>query len=473
MAISRRTALKTAVGLGLAAAIPGIPYGRWVSTNRVRPDFDAEALPSGGQKQWTNWSGIVQSTPETIAVPDSEEALADLIKNGSGRIRPVGSGHSFSELVPTDGTIIDLSKLSGLIETDKAAKTARIWAGTRLRQGARQMAEQGLGMLNLPDIDIQTFAGSFATATHGTGTKLPAIHDHVIGMRIVTPSGEIKEITKAGDPDLFAAAKVSLGSLGIITRYDLQLRDTYNLNAKIIVRPTEEVLDRANDQFDAHRHFEFYMVPNSPLSAEINYNEYEGEPYGIISEEDNELLLALITMRDHLGWFPPLRRFAIQNLFPKGEIENIGGEYWRMLTSSRSFKFNEIEYHIPAEDGMKAAREVAALLNSDPNHYFPMEVRKTAEDDAWLSPFYDGPRISISVHAAHNERHEHFFKDVEPIFRKYGGRPHWGKLHSLTQTELADLYPRFRDFAELRQQLDPNGRLLNDHLKRLFQNGVG
>lgn len=473
MPISRRTVLKTAVGAGVVAAIPAVPYAKWVSTDRTRPDPVRSNASSESGLQWSNWSGSERANPEAISVPESEARLAEFIGNSTGQIRPVGSGHSFSGLVPSDGTIVDLSRFSGLIETDKEAKTARIWAGTRLRQGARQMAEEGLGMMNLPDIDVQTFAGSFATATHGTGASLSALHDHVVGMRMITPSGYIIDIDRETNPELFQAAKVSLGSLGVITSYDLQLRDTYSLNRRVEIRGTEDILDSAQDQFEDHRHFEFYFVPNSPLSAEIMLNEYEGEPFSpAVSEDDDELLVALEGLRNHLGWAPWLRKAAVQTFFPRGEIENSGDEYWRMLTSSRPSKFHEIEYHIPLEEGFKALREIVNLMNSNPNNYFPMEVRRTAGDDAWLSPFNDGPRISIAVHAAHNERYDHFFTEVEPIFRKYGGRPHWGKLHSLTYAELSELYPRFSDFVELREQLDPTGRMLNTHLSTLFQPSV-
>lgn len=467
MTISRRGALTLAAGA--AIAVPAGMYGKWALTDRTRADFGAADTGSGGLK-WSNWSGIQRSSPQTIATPSDEADLAAVLRDGAGPIRPVGSGHSFSALVPSDAIIVDLAKFAGLISTDMAAKTARIGAGTRLRQGARQIAQDGLGLFNLPDIDRQTFAGSFATATHGTGAGLPAIHDHAIGMRLVTPNGDIRDISKATDPDLFAAAKVSLGSLGVITQYDLQLRDSYNLNRKIVVSPTAGIFDAAMEKFETHRHYEFFYVPNSPLSAEVITDEYDGEPFASDHEgDDNALLIALKALRDHMGWFPWLRQAAVNGFFPKGEIENLGGEYWRILTSSRATKFNEMEYHIPAEDGLKAAREVAALLDSDPNTFFPMEIRMTAEDDAWLSPFQDGPRMSIAVHAAHDESYEAFFKEIEPVFQKYGGRPHWGKLHSLRHDGLMALYPRLKDFADLQRELDPDGRMLNTHVRGVLQ----
>ena len=79
-----------------------------------------------------------------------------------------------------------------------------------------------------------------------------------------------------------------------------------------------------------------------------------------------------------------------------------------------------------------------------------------------------GPRASIAIHALASERYDYFFTDFEPMYREAGGRPHWGKLHSLGQSDLAALYPDFERFNALRNELDPKGKFLNPHLAKLF-----
>ena len=80
----------------------------------------------------------------------------------------------------------------------------------------------------------------------------------------------------------------------------------------------------------------------------------------------------------------------------------------------------------------------------------------------------DHPHATISIHRTASEDYRPYFDIIEPIFWKYGGRPHWGKIHSLTHKELTGLYPHFKDFMEIRKELDPQGRMLNAHLKALF-----
>ena len=99
-----------------------------------------------------------------------------------------------------------------------------------------------------------------------------------------------------------------------------------------------------------------------------------------------------------------------------------------------------------------------------------MVVRATIvkADDIWLSPFYQQDSISISVHQYHKQDPRLIFDVVEPILQTYQGRPHWGKMHTMSTVQLRALYPKWDDFMALRQQLDPQAKFLNPYLEKLF-----
>ena len=142
---------------------------------------------------------------------------------------------------------------------------------------------------------------------------------------------------------------------------------------------------------------------------------------------------------------------------------------YEALTNVRMTRFNEMEYSVPADVGADCLLEVMrAVAENAVDVVIPLEYRIIDADDTWLSMFTGGPRVSISVHRLAGEDFNPLFNLVEPIFWKYGGRPHWGKWHSLGHSELRALYPKFDDFTRLRQELDPAGRLLNPHLAKLF-----
>ena len=468
MSATRRTLLLGAAAVGVAAAVPGVQYAAWSMKDFTRDGYSPDLPPApDGEVAWSNWSGIQQATPTDIAVPATEDELAAAI-TGARHVRPVGSGHSFTGLVPSEHLILDASRFSGLVTADAATGLATVGAGTRIRQAARELDTAGLALQNLPDIDVQTLAGSFSTSTHGTGRTLQPLHAHVEGFRLVTASGEVRDVTSASDPELFAAGRVSLGALGVITQYTLKCVPSYNLLRRVWVDTIGNMIDQAMDLSQTHRNFEFYYFPFTGYAAGITHDIFEGEVSGRIPDEDEGTLADLRDLRDVFGWSPWLRRRIAAGNLPKGLIEESSDASWKLLSTARPTKFNEMEYHIPLENGLDCLRAVIRAIESRKDLFFPMEVRITAPDDAWLSPFNDGPRMSIATHAAVNEDYDYFFSLIEPIHRAHGGRPHWGKLHSLKHDELVSLYPDFQRFCDLRKDIDPGGKFLNPYLAGLF-----
>jgi FAD-linked oxidoreductase len=468
MSTTRRAVLLGSAGLAAAVAVPGVQYAGWNMKDFARDGYSPNLpTPPEGEVAWSNWSGIQQSTPKRIAVPATEADLAASITEAR-RVRPVGSGHSFTGLVPSEHLIVDASRFTGLISSDAATGLATIGAGTRIRQAARELDSAGLALQNLPDVDVQTLAGSFSTSTHGTGRTLQPLHAHVEGFRIVTADGSALDVSATSDPALFSAGRVSLGALGVITQYTLKCVPSYNLKRRVWVDTLDNILDQAMELSQQHRNFELYYFPFTGYVAALTHDLFEGEVTGRTSDEDEDMLAGLKDLRDMFGWSPWLRRRIASGSLPKGVIEESSDAYWKLLATARPTKFNEMEYHIPLENGLACLRDIVAALESRKDMFFPVEVRITAQDDAWLSPFNDGPRMSIATHAAVDEPYDYFFSLLEPVHRSHGGRPHWGKLHSLGRQELVALYPDFRNFLDLRATLDPAGKFLNPHLAHLF-----
>ncbi|MDM5176118.1 D-arabinono-1,4-lactone oxidase [Massilia sp. DJPM01] len=423
---------------------------------------------SASKVTWKNWSDSAQCTASTLAAPADEAAVAALLRASGGAVRCVGAGHSFTPLVPTSGTIMSLDRLAGLRSHDKTAMSATLHGGTRLSQVSRQLDGAGLALRNLPDIDMQSLAGAISTATHGTGAALPALHADVIGMRIVSPQGDVIDWQQERHADQMAAARVSLGSLGVITELTMRVVPAHSLRRKVWLKPVEEMLQQAPELARTHRHFEFYYLPFTGYAAAITHDAYAGSDIQMPPSQDEDMLRDLRQLRDWLGKFPSLRRWSAAKLIDADLTEHATNRSFRLLSNVRPTRFNETECHVPREAGIACVREVIRTLERRNDVFFPLEFRFVKADDAWLSPFYQRDSCSIAVHAAHGEAYDYLTSEIGPVFRKHGGRPHWGKLHNFSSAELAALYPRWKDFQALRQQMDPHGRMLNPHLRALF-----
>jgi len=419
---------------------------------------------------WSNWSGGQHCQPSDRLDISDEDELASYLLNTRGPIRPVGSGHSFSPLVPTDGTLIVTDQLSGIIDHNQVQNQIVIGAGSRLGDMGAPLHDLGQGMINLPDIDRQTLAGAIATSTHGTGITLQSLSSYVDALRLITPRGEVMDID-ASDEDLFNAVRVNLGALGIVTQVRLQNRSAYRLKKREWAAPTEDLLADFDASAARSRHFEIFPLVYSDYSLALSIDETEEPVNNPPPPIDDGSSSSLSSLTSRIEVLSAAEKRAQNNAMAQ-QVEPTEAVDWsyKLLTNLRNRRFNEMEYSVPIEAGAECLQEILrTIYDQQIDVAFPLEYRYVSGDDLWLSMSHgDEPHAAISIHQAAAMDYRPYFDIIEPIFLKYGGRPHWGKLHSLTNDDLAALYPRFNDFKEIREMLDPEGRLLNYHLRMLF-----
>ena len=418
---------------------------------------------------WRNWSGSLVAHPADRFSPANEQALVDFLASTQASLRPVGSGHSFTPLVPTDGYLLILDQLTGLLSFDQAANKATFGAGTRLSDMGAPLARIGQAMINLPDIDRQTLAGATSTATHGTGIDFKCLSGYITGLRLVTPNGAVHDLTRESSSELFDAARVGLGALGVVTQITMQNVPQYRLKQSTWVDKTGDLLRDFDQLASTHRHFELLPFCHSDYSIAIATDETD-EPINnreATAEEEAEFSLLL----QGLTKVPASLRRPIMNTIA-GQMDAVErvDESYKILANIRNDRFNEMEYSVPLEHGADCLQEVLKTIdNKDIDVVFPLEYRYVSRDDTMLSMSTgEEDHAAISIHRTASEDYRPYFDLIEPIFWKYGGRPHWGKIPSLGAEQLSALYPRFDEFSAIRKRLDPGGRMLNPHLRKLF-----
>ena len=385
---------------------------------------------------WQNWSGRLSATPARITkVRDEADVVAAVREAGAQdrRVRCVGAAHSHAPLVGTDGMILDLEELSGVVSVDTEAGEARIRAGTRIHALGPALREHGAALLNQGDIDRQAIAGAVATGTHGTGPTLRNFSAAVRGARLVLASGEVVDCDAGHDPELFQAARLSLGALGVVTELRLAIRPAYRLEERMWLEDLDTVLDRLDERTTATRHFEFFWTPGRSRAVCKALDETDAEPRYPLAEEGARL-----------AWS------------------------YDVYANDRPDKHSEMEYSVRTEDGVACLREIRELVARDfPTLAWPIEYRTLAADDVWLSTAYERATVTISVHQGVDQPDEPLFRACEEVFRRYDGRPHWGKVHHLDGDTLAKIHPRWSDWWRVRDRVDPKSRFLNPHLERM------
>ncbi|WP_418959566.1 D-arabinono-1,4-lactone oxidase [Streptomyces tritici] len=430
-----------------------------------------------GSSPWRNWAGTVESRPVREAAPATAEELAEEVRRAAEdglRVKTVGTGHSFTSIAATDGVLIRPDLLTGIRRIDREAMTVTVEAGTPLKRLNVALAREGLSLTNMGDIMEQTVAGATSTGTHGTGRDSASIAAQIRGLELVTADGRLLNCSKDENPEVFAAARIGLGALGVITALTFAVEPVFLLTA----REEPMSFDRVTAEFDAlhaeNEHFEFYWFPHTD-NCNTKRNNRSAGPEAPLNPVrgwiDDELLsngvfqLACSLGRAVPPVVPGLARLSSRALSARTYTDIP----YKVFTSPRRVRFVEMEYALPREAAVAALRELKAMIERSPLKIgFPVEVRTAPADDIALSTASDRESAYIAVHLYKGTPYRGYFTAVERIMTAHGGRPHWGKIHTRDAARLAEVYPRFGEFLALRDRLDPERRFGNDYLRRVL-----
>jgi L-gulono-1,4-lactone dehydrogenase len=429
---------------------------------------------------WSNWARNQTCAPAEIAHPGSEAELVDLVKQAAAagrRVKAVGAGHSFTSIACTDGVLVDLDRYGRVLGHDPATGRVTVEAGISLHRLSDELDARGLALENMGDIDRQSVAGATQTATHGTGLRFGNLSSQIVGLRLVTGDGTVVEATGPEDgnenPDVFAAGRVGLGALGVLSTVTLRCVPAFRLHAVEEPVPVDEVLADLDDLVAEHDHYEFYWVPHTrwALTKRNRRTDEPARPRPKVREWVDDMVLnnyAFGVLCRAGRWRPSLIPRLARIIPNTGRLDYVDRSD-RVFTSPRTVRFTEMEYAIPREALAEALGRVRRLVDEIGMQIsFPVEVRVVASDDIPLSTACGRETGYIAVHVYKGTPYDAYFSGVERIMDSYGGRPHWGKMHFQRAETLAPRYPRWDDFQAVRARLDPEGRFANPYLDRVL-----
>ena len=422
-------------------------------------------------KKWKNWSGNVKARPKHYYSPESEEEISEIIQSAKS-LRTLGTGHSFTPICKTDETLIDINSMSGIINNN--ANLFEYWAGTVISEVGRQAHLKGYAIPVQGDVDSQTLAGAFSTATHSSNGSHPCMAFCAKNMTLLDHKGD-KQVFEKGT-EAYDAMMVGLGMFGVATRYTLEMEKSELLYRQQFVIPLEQILNEFDDYLSLYNTYEFVHFPwtseayvtvskkwDTSIKGAKRANKSTAEYLG---KKEAQVMRVAGKISKYLPFLTPkINRYMSSQMNPSqlyGHPHIINANY-------REAKFNEMEFAIPVEHGIQCLREILSLMKRNRLYTaWPIQIRFIKSDDFWLSPFYKQDSISIAIHLYHTCNYHKIFKACESVFMKYYGRPHWGKIHYLTRQQVKKRYRKFSDFVELRRELDPDDKFLNPYLKNYF-----
>jgi FAD-linked oxidoreductase len=427
--------------------------------------------------RWQNWAGNQAAAPQRLVTPRSAAEVAEAVTLATRdglTVRMTGSGHSFTAVAATSGVMLDPSGLRAVRSVDEETGQVTVEAGCRLRDLNEALYARGLALANMGDIQEQTVAGAIQTGTHGTGRDLGGIAAQVTALEMVLADGSVACCSADQSAELFQAARIGLGALGVLTAVTLRVVPAFLLTAREEPMKWAEVVARLDELSSANEHFEFYWFPHTDGCLTKRNNRSDGPPRPLPRwrhQLDDEFLSnTLFGATCRLGQRFPAVIPAINGVAARAlGARTYTDAAYRVFTSPRRVRFKEQEYAIPREHLAEALTAVRDLFSRHTWRIsFPIEVRIAPGDDVWLSTAYGRSTAYIAIHVFHTAPHEEYFREVEAVMTALGGRPHWGKLHTRDAAYLRGAYPRFADFVTLRDQLDPDRRFANPYTEQVL-----
>jgi L-gulono-1,4-lactone dehydrogenase len=433
--------------------------------------------PRNSRPAWRNWAGNQQAAPVREVTPTSTEDVAAAVRAAADdglTIRMTGTGHSFTGAAVAEDVLLRPGRLKRIRTVDTATGLVTVEAGLPLHEFNRVLAEHGLALANMGDIQEQTVAGAAQTGTHGTGRDTAGLASQIAALELVLADGSVVTCSRSEWPALFDAARVGLGALGVVTAITWQTVPAYLLRAREEPMRWNSVLARLDELAAANEHFEFYWFPHTNGCLTKRNNRVPG-PAAPLSRArywlDDELLSNTV-----FGGVQRVARRAPRGVKALNSVcvralgtRTYTDVSYKVFTSPRRVRFKEQEYAIPRTELTSTLRNLRALFdNNSWRVSFPIEVRLLPPEDAWLSMAYGRETAFIAIHIDHKTEHAPYFDGVEELMTAVGGRPHWGKLHTRSAEYLSTVYPRYADFLDLRDRLDPERRFANPYTRQVF-----
>jgi FAD/FMN-containing dehydrogenase len=467
---------------------------------------------------------VLRPGPDGLHHPSTEAEVQELVRWARGRGLPVrvrGTGHSVDDAIYTSarragraGESVDvaLDRYAG-IAVDAERREVTVEAGCRLGGDPRdrsgrgsveaglcwQLEQRGLALPVTAGVTHQTVAGFLMTGSAG-GSRDHALTEQVVAMRLVDASGEVHELSPDRDPDLFDAAGVSMGLLGIVSTVTLRCVERFDVEgeeriATVAAAPFDLGADGPAGVDGFLRENEYarmYWWPQEGVDklsiwtarAVPGPPSADPRPYRLLPEVAGSTTPAQAIAGTAVGMACRRRRFgraaaAVYNAFmPDGESQSFRDAWWRVLPmddelDERFFPSTWSELWLPAEAtgaAMRRLRDHYRLRGFAATGAYTTEVYGAPASRFWLSPGHgrESTRLNVCWHErGRGDPRETYFPQFWELLGDLDFRLHWGK-HRLPDPRRAAAHahagwPRLADFLELRRQMDPEGTFLSDY----------
>ncbi len=408
-----------------------------------------------------NWANNYTYGAARLHEPETIEEVREIVV-GSKKARALGTRHSFNGIADCNEDLISLQNLDRVVELDEARGTVMVDGGIRYGELGKYLHQHGHALRNLASLPHISVAGACVTGTHGSGVGNGNLATAVTAMEMVRADGEMVEVSRNRIGKAFEGMVVGLGGFGIVTKLTLEIIPTFSVRQYVYENlPATEL----------EKHFDEIMSSGYSVSL---FTDWQGDSVSQVWKKCRDAK-KVTAGKEFFGATPapvdrhPIRSISAVNCTAQMGVPGPWHErlpHFRMEYTPSSGEELQTEYFVGREDAVAALGAITRLREELRPLLQISEVRTVAADGLWMSPCYE--RASVAIHFTWKKDWpavQKLLPVIEEQLARFDGRPHWGKLFTMTPARLQSLYKRLPEFLELMRSHDPRGKFRNAFLE--------
>jgi decaprenylphospho-beta-D-ribofuranose 2-oxidase len=435
-------------------------------------------MPTWASREFTGWGRVLRASSEA-ARPERQSQVPALFTSRQGEaLIPFGAGRSYGDAALNGGGRVILSeRLDRMLDLDEESCSLTVEAGVPMGHAVDVLLRRGFMLPVVPGTGFATFGGGLANDVHGKNHhRVGSFGEHVLWFDLCLPSGEWQRVSRASDPELFAATVGGLGLTGFVGRICLRV-DRVASNAMQVKKRRIQNLDEFLAAFEIEQARSSYVVGwIDALSSGRRLGR------GILETAEPSAqgvpMLAARTARvplDFPGWV--LNPFSVRAFneayfrrVPKAGVDQLlpvrqflfpldAIHQWNRIYGKRGF--HQFQCVVPFESGRPALVSLLESIARNGRGSFLAVLKSMGPAGQGMLSF-PMPGLTLALDFPNNAGAPDFVRSLEDLVLRHGGRTYLAKDSTLDAARFTQMYSRRQEFLDLLQRIDPGGVMRSD-----------
>lgn len=469
------------------------------------PQPSEQRIPDAwNREQVRGWGDAVGGQSDVLRPRNEAEVRAALEQ--AERVTLRGSGCSYGDASTNPGgRVLDASGMREILAFDAETGVAKVQPGVTIRSLWRHAIPHGYWPAVVPGTQQVSVGGAAAMNIHGKNNfAVGTFGDSIRSFRIVTPSGETLDCSRAENSDVFHAAIGGFGMLGCMTEIEVGLKRVASGRLKVWGIPTRDLDDNLSMIEDLKGESDYLVgwidlhakgrgLGRGEMHRAVQYapgEDPEGE--GMLHPDQQDVPTTLfgvipkgwiwpgMWLASHMGMVPWVNALKFHAGFGEGwksPYPQGHGAFHFLLDYVPNWKrafapLIQFQPFVPASEASRVLRKLIEMCHAARLVPYLGVLKRHRPDPFLMTHSVDGFSMAMDFHVGGAKRRKGVWdltQKMAEVVLEAGGRFYYAKDATLTDSSFARIHGggAVEQFRALKSRLDPANKLQSELSQRL------